>query len=47
MVLIKNVKRCWLLKLISTNEISDKGAEKLGESFTKLVRLTSLNLEIK
>jgi hypothetical protein len=42
----KNLKRHWNLKLISNNEIGAEGAAKLGESVSKLVNLSSLNLDL-
>jgi hypothetical protein len=35
------------LKLISNNSIGDKGAAKLGEGISKLMNITSLNLNFK
>jgi hypothetical protein len=42
-----NEIRYWILKFISWNSIGSEGAEKIGEGVSKLLYLTSLNLNLR
>jgi hypothetical protein len=43
----KNLKSHCIFKFISGNIIGSDGAEKLGEGVSKLLNLTSLNLDFR
>ncbi len=40
----QNENQYWILKFISENSIDDEGASKIGDGVSKLLNLTSLNL---
>ena len=41
---LQNGNQYWILKLISNNQMGAEGAAKIGEGVSKLLNLTSLNL---
>jgi hypothetical protein len=43
----QNENKYWILKFISENNIGDVGAAKLGEGVSKLLNLSSLNLNFE
>jgi hypothetical protein len=43
---LRNGNQYWILKLISNNQIGAEGGTKIGEGVSKLLNLTSLDLNL-